>query len=193
MKKLVNANPESHQVRRLYIQYLAMFKRSQRRTLLQTSLRRWLGRGNSMMERLVPATTAVPPNGAFPASVFTDGNSSDEHEEEGCENPAVSCIDNVCSSGVYDRSLEEVEVGLLMQQLHLVTQSDVMDLCCDVIEARPPRKKVVSRILNRPTASCKVLKEFDSGYSELHLVLWRNLARLAMFLLTLRFLCIFIW
>ena len=73
---------------------------------------------------------------------------------------------------VYDRSFEELQCCLLMHDLGCLPQQDVLSICCDIIEARPPRMKVVQR----PQSSSQTV--FESGYSDEHLLSWRHLARL---------------
>lgn len=194
MKKMLLAHPHNHRVRRLYIQYLCMFKRARRRTLLVSSLRLWLGRGNGMLERSVEAkveasAATAPDHRMFRREEGEGGYSSeDEDDEEEVREVSIDEPVNVCdgdsegrSGRVYDRSLEELQCGLLMQQLGCLSHQDVLTLCCDVLEARPP----VIQVLSRPRASSRRSqreREFESGFSEVHLSLWRELARLVLML-----------
>jgi len=179
MKKLVQIYPQNYQVHRLYSQYIAMFKPAQRRTALVKSLKVWLGRANFMLTREMPSSESVPLAPATTgvahliaaARMENSGHSSDENEDE----PATDPLSNICDSGVYDRDISELQCALMLRELQYLSRQDLLSISCDTIEARPPRKKVICRRRQRPGSSA-VVKEFDSGYTELHLMLWRNLA-----------------
>lgn len=171
MKKLLRNYPKNDQVRRLYAQYLSMFRPSQRRTVLIKSLKVWLGRGNSILGMISNAPSNFPPDVGM--STTGGGNSSDENDDDpgSISEPLV----NICRPGVHDRQIDEVQCALIMNQLGCLSRQDLLLVICDAIEAQPPRRKVISRRPKHPDAN--VVKEHDSGYTEVHLALWRNLAR----------------
>ena len=111
-------------------------------------------------------TSPIEQNEHLKDNVQDEGESSGDNEEE----TEMPLLKDYCNSGVYDRNMEEYQVGLYLQQLNLMTKSDILALSCDVVEAFPPLNSMKS-------AGQGAERQYNSGFSDKDLVLWRHLAR----------------